>query len=246
MPGLQKNVRLPELATEELRALKYDLDAGDGETIAQALEEKTLERLRYHAAVVRRVGLGLLFESEATRSRAAMAALLAALNAEGERVRIEDGRVQRLGGDGRWTAGMMGFSGFSDEAQAIVTRTVDLVKELCLPRATVGVLVLACCEHPRGERCAGLGVPVKELATRLRGAFERRRQEQPPADVAFTLAAKSVLMEGSIGLAALDGIGKVEVEHILVAALQRADDEVAEAYAGVDIHGDEARAALWG
>ena len=47
---MQKNVRLSGPGAELLRALKYDLDASDGDVVARSLEQTALERLRYHAA----------------------------------------------------------------------------------------------------------------------------------------------------------------------------------------------------
>jgi crotonobetainyl-CoA:carnitine CoA-transferase CaiB-like acyl-CoA transferase len=240
--GVQKNVRLPEQGAELLRALKYDLDASDGEVVAQALKQKALERLRYHVAVLKRGRLGLLPESATAMSRAAMVPLLAALNWDKEHIRVEDGAIQTLHESGAWVPGLVTFN---DAAQAVVNRTVELVREAMAPKATVPVLLLACCESPEGERCAGLGVPIADLAAHLRQAIQRQRVSERSEEVEFTPAAKSVLVEGCTGIAALDGIGSVGVEHILVAALQSADPEVAAARAELHINADSVRARLW-
>lgn len=240
--GVQKNVRLSEQGAELLRALKYDLDASDGEVVALALEQKALERLRYHVAVLKRGRLGLIAEAGTAQSRAAIPPLLAALNWDKERFRVRDEVIQTLHEHDNW---LPGLGTFSDAAQAVVNRTVGLVKELALPKATVSVLLLACCESPEGERCSGLGVPITALTTHLRKVLGQQQMPQAETDVAFTAAAKSVLVEGCTGIAALDGIQSIGVEHILIAALQSGDAEVAEARRELNINADAVRARLW-
>ena len=243
--GMQKNVRLSEHGADLLRALKYDLDASDGEVIALALEQTALERLRYHAALLKRGRLGLLGEGEIKQSRAAVVPLIAALNSEKERFRIvEDGTIQTLLLDGTWTQGAV--VRFSQKARAVVERTIELVKELMLPRATVSVLLLASCESPQGQACTGLGIPVTALATRLRQSLQEHQTAKSVDEVEFAPAAESVLFAGCPGVAARDGIQSVEVEHILIAALQSNDPDVAEAVAALHIDPDDARGRLWG
>ena len=241
--GVQKNVRLPEQGAELLRALKYDLDASDGEVVALALEQKALERLRYHVAILKRGRLGLIDEGATAMSRAAIPPLLAALNWDAERFRVKDEVIQTLHENGDWLHGVVTYS---DAAHAVIVRAISLVKELTLPKATVSVLLLACCESPEGERCSGLGVPVPALTARLREMLPRQRVAEAPDAVEFTPAAKSVLVEGCTGIAALDGIQIVGVEHILAAALQSQDAEVAEARRELNIDADAVRARLWG
>jgi|GEM_PF-2991016 len=238
--GVQKNVRLSEMGAETLRALKYDLDSSDGEVVALALERKAVERLQYHDAVVKRAQLGMIPKAEAVPSRAAIAALTAALNLEKPRFEVSGGGRVRP---------RPGFGEYSAEAQAVVKRAESLARELQLPRVSAAVLLLACCEAPEAERFAGLGVPAAALAVRLGDALRAQVDPALPAnreEIELTPAAKSILVEGASGIAVLDGIQAVNAEHILVAALQSDDGLVAEARAALDIDADGVRALLWG
>ena len=238
-PGVQKNVRLPEQSAEILRALKYDLDASDGEVVALALERKAVERLGHHASVLKRADLGMVLPPAAAPSRSAVVALAAALNWGGDRYRVEGGEVQNREGGGDWRPGVFAFS---DAAQAVVQGAVRLQAELQAPQVSVAVLLLAACESPGADRFTGLGVPVRRLAARLREALAA--QAGSGASGAFTPSAKSVVVEGSMGLAALEGAEKVDVEHVLVAALQSGEDVVAQAKQALDIDADGVRAVL--
>ena len=240
-PGIQKNVRLSQRGAELLRALRYDLDATDGEVIALALEQQALMRLKYHIAMLKRGRLGLIDDAEAAPSRAPIEPLLTALNRGSERFRVKDGILHTRGDDGDWARG-----GFSSPANAaIMARALELVNEMALPNVTVAVILLACCETPEGSRCAGLGIPIEALTNRLRATLAAQRTEPDPTGRGFTWAAKSVFVEGCKGIKALDGVPHVGVEHILVAALQSEDSEVVQIRRELDINADRVRALLW-
>lgn len=240
-PGIQKNVRLSEREAELLRALRYDLDATDGEVIALALEQQALMRLKYHVAMLKRGRLGLIDDAEAAPSRAPIEPLLTALNCGSERFRVKEGILHTRGDDGDWARG-----GFRSSANSVITaRAFELVNEMALPNVTVSVILLACCETPEGRRCAGLGIPIEALTSRLRETLVAQRAEPTPASRGFTWAAKSVFVEGCKGIKALDGVPHVGVEHILVAALQSEDPEVVQIRRELDINADRVRALLW-
>jgi len=242
--GVQKNVRLSERGAELLRALKYDLDASDGEVIAAALEDQALKRLKYHVATLKRGRLGLIDEAEAAPSQAPIPPLLAALNYGGERFSIKDrlGVVQTKSEDRDGE----GFGNRGDATRVIVDRSLELVKEMALPKVTVAVLLLACCESPEGRRCSGLGVPIEALAGRLRETLAKQKVDTAKPSRTLTWSAKSVVVEGCKGIAALDGVGGVRVEHILVAALQSEDPELVQIRRDLGINADVVRALLWG
>ncbi len=239
--GIQKNVRLSEREAELLRALKYDLDASDGEVIASALEQQALTRLKYHVAMLKRGRLGLIDDTEAAASRAPIEPLLTALNCGKERVSVQDGILHVRGDDADWARG-----GFSSTANAtVMTRAFELVKEMALPHVTVSVILLACCETPEGKRCGGLGIPIEALTSRLRETLVAQRADRDQPSTTLTWAAKSVFVEGCKGIKALDGVPRVGVEHILVAALQSEDQEVVQIRRELDINADRVRALLW-
>lgn len=238
--GVQKNMRLSEQGAELLRALKCDLEASDGEVVADSLERKALEGLRYHVARIKRVRLGMADEAEMARSGAAMTALLAGLNCEGERFQIEVGRVQtRLAGQGEWRAGS-GFPLFTAAVQAVVLRAVELAREFSLEEATVAVLLLAACEHPDGARDWGCRCGSWQAnSVRLRSDAARwgpRRRSPSP------WRRSRVLVEGCVRLAVLEGVGGVV--DILVAALQRPDPDVTQIVRALDIRPEAVRARL--
>jgi|GEM_PF-4012640 len=107
MPGAQnKNVRMGETALEVLRALKYDLDESDGAIMEQALRARALERLHEHVGEAARLGRGLPGEGRREEHLTAAQVLVTALNRDGERYRLEGGRLRvRPGGEGDWLDG---------------------------------------------------------------------------------------------------------------------------------------------
>lgn len=95
MATQNKNVRMSARAVEVLRALKYDLDESDGAIMEQALETRSLERLREHVQEVDRIDRGLPAEGRREEYATAAQVLITALNRDEQRFRWTDGRLQR-------------------------------------------------------------------------------------------------------------------------------------------------------
>lgn len=196
----QKNVRLSVQANQALRALKFDLELGDGEVIEHALEALAIRRTAYHISALRRIRSGLLPAAEGPVHRAALEAAMYALNYGGERFRVQFMRLESQNEQGDWFP-VRGLARYANAAQEILMRARKLVLELKQAQMTVPLLLIACCEGVPPGSFAGLGVPEVELGPALRR--EVGVGAKAPRDITYDLDSKAVILERAYGIAAL-------------------------------------------